>query len=75
MAYEDEPVGVMTEDDNGAGRFRSVMLRPLVTLADGHDVENAWKIHMIAHRCCFLANSVNFPVNHQPTCPHVTSPE
>jgi organic hydroperoxide reductase OsmC/OhrA len=29
-------------------------------------VENAGTLHTPAHKYCFIANSVNFPVRHEP---------
>jgi organic hydroperoxide reductase OsmC/OhrA len=30
-------------------------------------VDKATALHADAHRACFIANSVNFPMRHQPT--------
>ena len=61
-AYTDRAEGVMEVDRDGAGRFRSVVLRPTVTVATGSDVGQARALHKPAHERCFIANSVNFPV-------------
>jgi organic hydroperoxide reductase OsmC/OhrA len=42
------------------------VLRPLVTVAPGTDPARAAALHREAHARCFIANSVNFPVTHQP---------
>ena len=65
--YVDEAEGIMTEDASGGGRFRRVVLRPTVTVARGTDLERARTLHERAHALCFIANSVNFPVLHDPT--------
>jgi organic hydroperoxide reductase OsmC/OhrA len=65
-SYEDEAEGVMVEEAGGAGQFTSVTLRPRVTLAHGMDKAAAEKLHATAHAMCFIARSVNFPVNHAP---------
>jgi organic hydroperoxide reductase OsmC/OhrA len=65
-SYVDRAEGVMTEDADGGGRFRSVTLRPVVTFAPGADLDRALELHHEAHRLCFIANSVNFPVEHEP---------
>jgi len=59
--YRDCPQGLMEEDANGAGRFASVSLRPVVRIADG-DTEKARTLHEEARRWCFISRSVNFPV-------------
>lgn len=60
--YHDTPVGTMVETEEGAGYFTEVMLKPLVTVKEGSDVDLAHKLHEKAHHLCFIANSVNFPV-------------
>jgi organic hydroperoxide reductase OsmC/OhrA len=52
----------MVEDEGGGGRFKAVVLKPVVTIAAGGDVARAKALHEDAHRLCFIANSVNFPV-------------
>lgn len=65
--YVDRPVGTMQESTEHGGRFVEVVLRPRVTVAAAEMVERAASLHEQAHRHCFIANSVNFPVRHQPT--------
>lgn len=65
-SYVDHAEGVMTGDAAGGGRFRRVVLRPSVTLAPGSDAARARVLHSEAHRLCYIANSVNFPVEHEP---------
>lgn len=66
-AYVDEASGVMAEDGASGGRFTEVVLRPVVTVADERMREAALAAHETAHRWCFIANSVNFPVRHEAT--------
>ncbi|CAH2602791.1 OsmC/Ohr family protein [Rhodovastum atsumiense] len=65
-AYEDNAEGTMREQADGAGQFTRVVLRPRVTLAAGADRARAEALHHKAHEMCFIARSVNFPVEHQP---------
>jgi organic hydroperoxide reductase OsmC/OhrA len=65
--YTDRPHGTMVETPEGSGRFERVVLRPEVVLAPGQDTERAAKVHERAHQMCFIANSVNFPVEHELT--------
>jgi organic hydroperoxide reductase OsmC/OhrA len=62
LAYHDDAEGTMVEDADGGGRFAHVVLRPAATLAVGADRAAALALHEAAHRRCFIANSVNFPV-------------
>jgi len=66
LAYEDRAQGTMVEQGDGAGQFTSVVLRPKVTLAPGSDLAQAQALHHTAHKKCFIARSVNFPVSHEP---------
>lgn len=61
----DSPIGTMRETPDGGGHFVSVVLHPLVTVAEGSDVLRLDALHEKAHQLCFVANSVNFPVTHQ----------
>lgn len=67
VGYEDEASGVMALDGRGGGAFREVVLRPRVTVADASMTDAATAAHAQAHEWCFIANSVNFPVRHEPT--------
>lgn len=64
VAYEDSAEGMMAEQ-HGAGEFKRVTLRPRVTVAHGTDMEKAHALHIKAHEVCFIARSVNFPVEHE----------
>jgi len=64
VAYEDDASGTMQQEGRG-GRFTEVVLRPRVTLAPGSDLKRAEALHEEAHKTCFIANSVNFPVRHE----------
>jgi organic hydroperoxide reductase OsmC/OhrA len=64
--YADRASGTMAEGGHG-GQFTEVVLRPAVTVSSPNMVEAATRLHADAHRACFIANSVNFPVRHDPT--------
>jgi organic hydroperoxide reductase OsmC/OhrA len=64
-SYEDCALGEL-EKHEGAMRFTRVTLRPRVVFAPGADLVRAEKLHADARRFCFIANSVNFPVEHAP---------
>ena len=52
----------MEEAANGSGKFVRVELRPIVKISAESDRARALALHEEAHRYCFIANSVNFPV-------------
>ncbi len=64
--YVDHATGTMEETADGGGRFTEVTLHPLVTVTEEHMIEPANALHAEAHRLCFIANSCNFPVRHEP---------
>jgi organic hydroperoxide reductase OsmC/OhrA len=66
IAYTDEASGTMIFEGRG-GQFSEVLLRPDV-LVQGGDAELVAQLHERAHRNCFIARSVNFPVRHLATC-------
>ena len=59
-AYEDVVEGAR-------GRFTQITLKPLITLRDPADADRARELHHQAHEACYVANSLNFPVNCEPT--------
>ena len=63
--YTDAATGTMVSEGNG-GRMTSVVLHPVVTVASESMVEQVAALHDTAHRDCFIASSVNFPVSHEP---------
>jgi organic hydroperoxide reductase OsmC/OhrA len=64
--YEDAASGAMSENADGSGEFTRVVLRPRAVIADSARVADAMALHPRAHELCFIARSVNFPVEHEP---------
>ncbi len=64
--YVDRAEGRMLEGADGGGRFTEVVLRPVVTVAEADMVARAEALHEEASGLCFIANSMNFPVRHEP---------
>ena len=64
--YVDDAGGIMTQDAKGSGAFTRVTLRPKVTITASSDPAKARQLHHAAHDVCFIANSVNFPVDCEP---------
>ena len=63
VSYEDDAEGTLRLNRDGSGEFTSVLLRPVVRISEGSP-ESATALHDEAHRLCFIARSVNFPVEH-----------
>ncbi|KOF04495.1 peroxiredoxin [Roseivirga seohaensis subsp. aquiponti] len=68
VEYVDNVSGIMEETPNGGGRFTEVVLRPTVTITEKSRTEEANQLHHKANELCFIANSCNFPVRHEPSC-------
>ncbi len=68
VEYTDNANGRMEESRDGSGQFAQVDLRPVVTIAGASDPEKALALHDEAHRLCFIARSVNFPVRVEAIC-------
>ncbi|RYZ21263.1 MAG: OsmC family peroxiredoxin [Sphingobacteriales bacterium] len=64
--YQDNAEGIMTENEDGSGFFSAVTLRPSVIITDEALVQKATELHHDANKHCFIANSLNFPVQHVP---------
>lgn len=62
--YEDNAVGVMEEAPKQPGKFISVTLNMKVTIKDANMIDKAMELHDEANKYCFIANSLNFKVNH-----------
>lgn len=65
--YTDEATGTMLQTEAG-GHFTEVILHPVVTITDKRHIEKANALHEAANKHCFIANSCNFPVKHEPVC-------
>jgi organic hydroperoxide reductase OsmC/OhrA len=66
VEYRDAPSGIMRENDDGSGQFERVTLKPVIKISAGDDRAKAFSLHHEAHRLCFVARSVNFPVQVEP---------
>ncbi|WP_353205798.1 OsmC family protein [Sphingomonas sp.] len=66
-AYADNPLGVGESAPDGTGRFVRAVLRPTITVVAGSDLAAADAIHARIHAHCFIARSVNFPVEYAAT--------
>jgi organic hydroperoxide reductase OsmC/OhrA len=68
--YRDTASGTLSLKADGSGAFSNVTLAPEVVLAAGideHARQRAIELHEAAHHMCFLANSVAFEINVEPT--------
>ena len=71
-SYQDQAKGIMIEQPDGSGYFKEVTLYPVVTITDGSRTDQALHLHHEANKMCFIANSCNFSIRHEPQC-HVAS--
>ncbi len=64
-SYTDAATGTLRTNPDSSGALVEVVLHPVVTISAG-DPATALALHAEANRLCFIANSVNFPVRHEP---------
>ncbi|MBF7684817.1 OsmC family protein [Acinetobacter sp. B10A] len=63
LAYTDHATAFMQDQDvERRGHITEMTLKPVVTVQQGTDLEQAQKLHIQAHHECMIANSVNFPI-------------
>jgi organic hydroperoxide reductase OsmC/OhrA len=66
--YTDNATGILQMSPKGGGHFSEVTLNPIVTLSEDSMIAQAIALHKQANEKCFIANSVNFKVRHNPVC-------
>src|SRR5262245_51011700 len=64
-AYTDDAVGTVL-DSPQRGRFTRIVLHPRVMIGAADDAALAAHLHHEAHARCYVANSVNFPIECEP---------
>jgi organic hydroperoxide reductase OsmC/OhrA len=66
LAYEDEAVALMPEDEQPV-RITEIALRPRIAVAGDASEERVRKLVDTAHEHCFVANSLNSSMSIEPT--------
>jgi organic hydroperoxide reductase OsmC/OhrA len=74
LDYRDAASGTLEEGDDGSGEFVRVVLRPTVKVSADDDRAKAHALHSDAHRLCFIARSVRFPVDVAPEMMEAAAP-
>ena len=67
LEYNDKATGTMVENPDGSGQLTEATLNPFVKVKDISMNAKALELHGQAEKMCFIASSVNFPVQHKPT--------
>jgi organic hydroperoxide reductase OsmC/OhrA len=65
VAYEDEAVGLMPEDEEPM-RVTEITLRPRITVTGDASEERVRKLVHTAHEHCYIANSLNSAMTIEP---------
>lgn len=68
LEYSDNAEATLEVTPDGSGHFTEVRLQPKVKIANSDKIQEALNLHTKANQLCFIANSCNFPVLHNPTC-------
>lgn len=64
--YVDSATGIMAETKNGSGRFIRITLNPKVKITEISMISKANELHEEANKMCFIANSCNIKIDHNP---------
>ncbi|WP_244954743.1 OsmC family protein [Winogradskyella helgolandensis] len=65
LNYTDQSEGDLEVESSGSGSFKTVRLKPVVTINDETKKELALSLHQKANELCFIANSCNFTISHE----------
>jgi organic hydroperoxide reductase OsmC/OhrA len=68
LSYTDSAEATLQVVKNGSGRFIEVRLYPKVIIKQKEKIAEALRLHQKANELCFIANSCNFPIFHEPSC-------
>lgn len=64
--YSDEPTGVLEIFEDGGGKFVEIILSPIVSIQNQPNMEQLTHLHEKANKLCFIANSLNINIKHEP---------
>lgn len=67
LSYQDQAEAILETYMDGSGKIVEVNLRPIITISDHSKIDLAISLHEDANKLCFIANSCNFTVTHEPT--------
>ncbi|MEO6521216.1 MAG: OsmC family protein [Mucilaginibacter sp.] len=65
-AYIDKATGTMQDTPDGGGHFTEAILKPEITINGEVERLLLQQLHQDANKQCYIANSCNFPVRHEP---------
>lgn len=68
VEYQDKASGIMEESGLKGGIMKEVTLNPVVVITPDSSLSLATELHSKANQLCYIANSVKFPVHHNPVC-------
>jgi len=67
FSYTDHAEGDLEVLASGSGSFNTVRLKPIVAIKNANQKDLALSLHVKANKLCFIANSCNFPIEHEAT--------
>jgi organic hydroperoxide reductase OsmC/OhrA len=72
LSYQDDAEAVMPEDDQPV-RITDITLRPRITVSPGTSLDRVRRLVELAHRECYVANSLITAIHLDPTIIHQTT--
>jgi organic hydroperoxide reductase OsmC/OhrA len=73
VSYEDAAEAFM-EHSRGPMKIDRIVLRPVIHVADGTDIDEILRMVHKAHEDCFIANSLNSAIEIEPRIEYVPAP-
>lgn len=67
VEYKDDCEGILKLDEHSLGKFEHITLRPTIIISEVAKIEKAKELHQLAHKFCFIAQSLNVHVSIEPT--------
>lgn len=64
--YQDLPTAALQIESSGEGQITGATLQPKITITAADQIELATHLHEEAHKKCFIAKSLKFPVALRP---------
>jgi len=60
--YQDQPFALFEVEPSGDGKIKEATLHPKILITTAEKIEEAKRLHEEAHKKCFIAKAVNFPI-------------
>lgn len=63
LQYDDSPIAILSKNDSKKIAVTEIILQPKVITKEATNKETLEKIHELAHKNCFIGNSINSTIH------------